>query len=75
MIRLSTTLQEEIVSSVANEITNPSTSSSRGTKAIAAVKGKKQTSNTTGLSESAQRGKDMLTKSKLNPPPSFNPGR
>jgi len=69
IIRLKTSLQDEIVASVASEMTGRATSSSRGAKAIALVHGKASSS----LSEAAKKGKDMLTKSKQNPPPAFNP--
>ena len=62
-------MQDEIVASVASEMTGRATSSSRGAKAIALVHGKASSS----LSEAAKKGKDLLTMSKQNPPPAFNP--
>ncbi len=69
IIRLKTSLQEEIAASVASEMNGRSTSSSRGAKAIALVHGKASSS----LSDAAKKGKDLLTKPKQNPPPAFNP--
>ena len=62
-------MQDEIVASVASEMNGRATSSSRGAKAIALVHGKASSS----LSDAAKKGKEMLTKSKQNPPPAFNP--
>ena len=63
-------MQDEIVASVASEMNGVrGTSSSRGAKAIALVQGKASSS----LSDAAKKGKDLLTKSKQNPPPAFDP--